>query len=523
MFRIESFLHDVQRVKKPIEARSVSNVDVKVADVTVQLCPETLLKENPSSFGAYDDGVVCVVGRKNSAISFESDKTVSRQHCTIRLIVSPNSPLLASSSTSSNSVNKQWFSPKTKEEYDACAEGVDLVVTDLKSKYGTFIMKQQRTPETMDKTKVDNNNDTDTDTDNEAEAPMSLCFNANKAISDFTANEKSAEIEQFNLVQHMKLTPNISYPLRLSSINNDAIVWIQCGVSGSLIRITRASLANGTNAITPPNDNSNSLGNNDIVALSNEGNVSCTRGKEAVEIIPLTSYDSNEAKLEKEDHGTAVETQQTFSHRPTKRSKINNHESQWQSRITSDQKDRQIIRSDDSNPSYENSSTEKILSHTSAVTDHEISHLKARKRLPLPTKDGWLTIAPSKDRSAFRRIEVAQLIEEGGMEEALTECRTDLIVVHEKNKASNNQRRKNNEKSFQSGDFKKFHKNFVLKGLDDEENITLVAVLPKESYHQSHRERTQQHIEEEELFVDTLFNPKGPRNTSEAPNRRRAR
>jgi hypothetical protein len=61
-----------------------------------------------------------------------------------------------------------------------------LVVTDLKSKYGMFIMKQQRTPETMDKTKVVNNNDTDTDTDNEAEAPMSLCFNANKGISDFS-------------------------------------------------------------------------------------------------------------------------------------------------------------------------------------------------------------------------------------------------------------------------------------------------------------------------------------------------
>jgi len=134
-----------------------------------------------------------------------------------------------------------------------------------------------------------------------------------------------------------------------------------------------------------------------------------------------------------------------------------------------------------------------------------------------------LAIAPSKDRSDFRRIEVAQLIEEGGMEEALTECRTDLIVVHEKNKASNNQRRKNNKKSFQSSDFKKVSKNVVLKGLDDEENITLVAVLPKESDRQSHKEWTQQHIEEEELFVDTLFNPKGLRNTSEAPNRRRAR
>jgi len=69
-------------------------------------------------------------------------------------------------------------------------------------------------------------------------------------------------------------------------------------------------------------------------------------------------------------HQTIIVTawQQTFNHCQTKRSKINNHESQWQSRITSDQKDRKIIRSDDSNPSYENSSTEKILSLTSAVT-----------------------------------------------------------------------------------------------------------------------------------------------------------
>lgn len=508
MFCIESFPHDVQqRGSIPVEAGSASNADIKMADVTVQLCPETLLKQDPPSLGPYDEGVVCAVGRKNSNIRFESDKTVSRQHCTIRLIVSPNWTSLASSSTSSEALNKQWFAPRTKEENDACAEGVDLVVTDMRSKYGTFIMKQQKTPATMDKSEPDSN-DTDTDTDNEAEAPTSICFIANKATHGVSGNEKSAEIEQINLVQHMKLTPNKPYPLGLSSKNHDAIAWIQCGVSGSLVRITHASTANGANAINPTNDRSHSQGSTDVAALSsNEDKGSCTRDEEEVTIMPLQSHEGSYANLEKENHGTIIETQQAFNPRPTKRSKVPFVESQWQSRITSHPIDRQIIRSDDSNQSYENYGTEKMRSPSSAVTDHDKSHPESRRKLPSPTKDGWLAIAPSKDRSAYRRIDITQWIEEGGMEEALTECRTDLIVVHEKNKEANNQRRTNHKKSLKICDFKKFHKNYVFKGSYDEKNITLTAVLPKETLRQNHKELTQQQIEENELFVDALFNP----------------
>ncbi len=225
--------------------------------------------------------------------------------------------------------------------------------------------------------------------------------------------------------------------------------------------------------------------------------------------MPLRSHEGSYANLEKENHGTIIETQQTFNPRPTKRSKVPFVESQWQSRITSEPKDRQIIRSDDSNQSYENYGTEKMRSPSSAVTDHDKSHPESRRKLPSPTKDGWLAIAPSKDRSAYRRIDITQWIEEGGMEEALTECRTDLIVVHEKNKEANNQRRTNHKKNFKICDFKKFHKNYVFKGSYDEKNITLTAVLPKETPRQNHKELTQQQIEENELFVDALFNPKG--------------
>lgn len=523
MFRIESFPHDNQSLSKPMKVNQGSSTmqsvsgGIKSADVTIHVCPATLLKEGSSSLYSGEKGVICTIGRKNSTITFESDKCVSRQHCTIRMVVSPKSSLLSSSS---DIVKNEWFAPQTEEETEACSEGVALVVTDLGSRYGTFIMKQHQQPAaTIDKGDADN---TDTDTDNEAEAPMSLCFNANKAISDFNDGGKTA-VEQVNLFEHTKLSANKSYPLVFSSQNDDNIIWIQCGVSGSLVRVTFSTAADETNASKIPNNKSgeNRLGKEEteeIMTLTAQKSGEKTlEMEETDEIMPLINKKSSEKSLEKEE---IVQQQQLLNQRPTKRLKTNAAESQWQSRISSRRTERQLS-SDDANENYETNvgidspASAVILPNDSKIETDE--SFKARKKLPSPTKEGWLAIAPHKDRAAFRRVDIDDLRKEAGMEEALTEFRTDLIVVQE-NKVLQNQRQMN-KKNCRENNFKRFRKNFVLKGLNDEEDVVLTAVLPKETARQHQKELTQQQIEEEELFVDTLFNPKGKRNL--VPNRRR--
>lgn len=138
-----------------------------------------------------------------------------------------------------------------------------------------------------------------------------------------------------------------------------------------------------------------------------------------------------------------------------------------------------------------------------AETGTTSSPLK-RKRLPRATKDGWLSVAPrdADKRTAYRGLDVDQLRNEGCLEEAITEFRSDLIIEP-----------KQTNKTMQSSNtnFKKFRKNFVFQGVA--QDVTLVAVLPKETARQRELELTQRQIEEEEILVDTLFNPEQKRQT----------
>jgi len=121
-----------------------------------------------------------------------------------------------------------------------------------------------------------------------------------------------------------------------------------------------------------------------------------------------------------------------------------------------------------------------------------------RKHLPRATKDGWFSVAPrdAEKRRAYRGLDIDQLRNEGCLEEAITEFRSDLIKEP-----------KQTNKNIRSShvNLKKFRKNFVFQGVA--QDITLVAVLPKETVRQRELELTQRQIEEEELSVDTLFNP----------------
>jgi len=201
MFRIESF-PQLDNAAGDSQREGAASV-VSSCSETIHVCIATAQKLSSS------DGVICTIGRRNATLVFESDKCVSRKHCTIRMVVSPAPP------------QYPWLGPQSKEEERFT--GVTLVVTDMGSKYGTFLMKPAE-HQSVDMKKT-NKEDDDTDTDDEVEAPNSFRWNNNVGSG-------------MNLAVETKLEPNQSYPLVFSSASSENSVWIRCGVSGSLVRAT---------------------------------------------------------------------------------------------------------------------------------------------------------------------------------------------------------------------------------------------------------------------------------------------
>ena len=265
MFRIEAFPHTSSVIAQSqpqcaTDAPSSSLLPSKYATQTLHTCLATSLNEmkahlsNNSAELDAESGTAFTVGRKNATISFESDKCVSRKHSVVRMVVHPSYlDSLAAQPEYSFATKEQlheWYAPRTKEEEEACSssnnnnqgQGVALIVQDMGSKFGTFLMEPVTQPAIPTRTQEEDNDDTD-----DEEAPMSLRA-PSQMNPDASQSSQPLPKQQFNLQRHddtremvhlvgrTKLQPN--QPLPLSFSTSPSSIWVQCGVSGSLVRIT---------------------------------------------------------------------------------------------------------------------------------------------------------------------------------------------------------------------------------------------------------------------------------------------
>ena len=89
--------------------------------------PLPALYASPASASHHSNGVLFTVGRKNADIVFEKEKSVSRAHCSLRLITSKK---VRGKADDGNHAAEA----KTKEEIEACEaseDGLAIVLDDL--------------------------------------------------------------------------------------------------------------------------------------------------------------------------------------------------------------------------------------------------------------------------------------------------------------------------------------------------------------------------------------------------------
>lgn len=149
-------------------------------------CLGTTSQHNTSGSNA-GNGILFRVGRKDADVEFTNEKSVSRQHCRVRIVSSAASTSSATAIDGMLSPTKKsrkrkdshsidhpqlntHASPSTEDERNACestSDGIILVLEDLGSKFGTRIYYDKSHDSTANKATLKDNNASDDDTEND--------------------------------------------------------------------------------------------------------------------------------------------------------------------------------------------------------------------------------------------------------------------------------------------------------------------------------------------------------------------
>jgi hypothetical protein len=130
------------------------------------------------------------------------------------------------------------------------------------------------------------------------------------------------------------------------------------------------------------------------------------------------------------------------------------------------------------------------------------------KKRKLVLREGWFTAAPTKERKASRQS-YEQAAKEDGIPAitAVTEARNDLIVLPQSLSTTTTTSAgvSSNTSNKTTLDYKKFRKNFVMRGRPDALVVELRSVLPKETPLLRELEEQQLVLEQVQRKADALF------------------
>jgi pSer/pThr/pTyr-binding forkhead associated (FHA) protein len=218
-------------------------IDAYPAEAPSHQRPQPLYACLATSASGTDDadmaGRLLTIGRKTGHVVFGGDKSVSREHCILRL-VSANKTHQQHVVGISNTRIPPPMKPRNPEEIKACDNDLQMcVVLENIGKVGSFVV-QERVPTLNDSNDKNDNSDTDDDTDEEANTGVAASA-SQQMLGVQLSPAARALIPDPSTVTLKYVGPGESIVLeKLSSNNkNDKPVIVQCGKMGSTIVVQR--------------------------------------------------------------------------------------------------------------------------------------------------------------------------------------------------------------------------------------------------------------------------------------------
>jgi len=157
-----------------VDNKGARNVAITTGSI-FHACPATATASNHS------DGTLLTVGRKNTDVTFASERSVSRSHCNLRLIS------LDSAAGTGNGNGNGAVGPSGEDEIEACessADGMAIVLEDLNSKFGTFFyVDKDKDGIEREKRKAD-----DSETDETDDEGVGMSMSAAPALSQLSSS-----------------------------------------------------------------------------------------------------------------------------------------------------------------------------------------------------------------------------------------------------------------------------------------------------------------------------------------------
>ena len=182
------------------------------------------------------NGVLFKVGRKNADIVFENERSVSRQHCSVRLIK------IKKKKKSKNDIDSNDFGvAETDAEIEACEnalDGVAVVLDDLGSKFGTGVIFEKDANDTANKTSKGDDSETDDgdETDDDERVPAVGSSQMSAAASVHLQNPDQFFLKPLEKGKGMVI-PALS--IREDKVRNATVRIV---VGSTIFKITRMSM-----------------------------------------------------------------------------------------------------------------------------------------------------------------------------------------------------------------------------------------------------------------------------------------
>jgi len=232
--------------------------DKLTPDHTLHISLLTILQDNYN-----ENGLVLSVGRKNCTVTYQADKSVSRNHASVRLIVNPEllpcTPILVDGQIvlTEDQIKSlaEWWTPQNDEEISQLGQNpCMLAFEDLGSKFGTFLLEQGS--KLVSRQAAQPNEESDVTTDDEQPPPSMaiaqpvLLSTSSTALSPQA--QSSAEFltrlfflqeptDEPVLYKQTQLKPNKPLYLLPTTTTRDYTL-IQFGVYGSCLKISHLPL-----------------------------------------------------------------------------------------------------------------------------------------------------------------------------------------------------------------------------------------------------------------------------------------
>mmetsp|Transcript_14021 Transcript_14021/g.16290 ORF Transcript_14021/g.16290 Transcript_14021/m.16290 type:complete len:747 (-) Transcript_14021:176-2416(-) len=126
---------------------------------------------NLNTASHHTDGIILLVGRKNSDLTFPNEKSVSRSHCRLRLVRLNNDK----EEEEDGNHAKNPMNESEKEACESAIDGLAIVIDDLGSKFGTKVfyncLEDNATKTSQSNSKSDSETDDETDDENQNTQP----------------------------------------------------------------------------------------------------------------------------------------------------------------------------------------------------------------------------------------------------------------------------------------------------------------------------------------------------------------